>query len=126
MSDLIVYLTLKGGIFMDIQKVDTFMMANQNKFDPAQLQLVREKLLSLDDARFNMIMAAELKDPTTALILSICLGGLGVDRFYIGDVGLGVLKLLTAGVCGIMAIVDWCIIMSKTREKNFETIMSIC
>lgn len=110
---------------MDIQKVDTFLMANQNKFEAAQIPVIRDKLLSLDDSRFNVLMATELKDPTTALILSICLGGLGIDRFYIGDIGLGVLKLLTAGVCGIMAIVDWCIIMSKTREKNFNLIMSI-
>ena len=46
------------------------------------------------------------KDWTTLLILSILLGWLGVDRFYAGHIGLGVLKLLTLGGCGIWSLID--------------------
>lgn len=46
------------------------------------------------------------KDKTTALILSILGGGLGLDRFYLGYIGMGVLKLLTAGCFGILYIID--------------------
>lgn len=56
------------------------------------------------------------KQYTTALILSILLGGLGVDRFYTGHVGLGIGKLLTAGGCGVWSIVD--IILYATRKVN--------
>jgi len=42
------------------------------------------------------------------------LGGLGVDRFYSGHIGTGVLKLITVGGCGIWALYD--IIMIATGK----------
>lgn len=47
-----------------------------------------------------------MKSKTTALILSILAGGLGIDRFYLGYTGMGILKLLTGGVFGIVYIID--------------------
>lgn len=47
-----------------------------------------------------------MKSKTTALLLSVLVGGLGIDRFYLGYTGMGVLKLLTAGCFGILYIVD--------------------
>ena len=47
-----------------------------------------------------------MKSKTTALILSILVGGLGIDRFYLGYTGIGVLKLLTGGCFGILYIID--------------------
>jgi TM2 domain-containing membrane protein YozV len=41
-----------------------------------------------------------------ALILSILLGSLGVDRFYLGYTGLGIVKLITCGGAGIWYIID--------------------
>ena len=52
------------------------------------------------------------KDWTVLLILSILLGGLGVDHFYTGKIGTGILKLITGGGCMIWAIID--IIMVAT------------
>jgi TM2 domain-containing membrane protein YozV len=59
------------------------------------------------------------KDWTTALILSILVGTLGVDQFYLGNVGLGIGKLLTLGGCGIWALVD--IIRIATNSVNDST-----
>lgn len=54
------------------------------------------------------------KSYLTALLLSIFVGGLGVDRFYVGHVGLGVAKLLTFGGLGVWALVD--LILFATRS----------
>lgn len=53
-----------------------------------------------------------MKSKTTALILSIFLGAFGIDRFYLGHIGSGILKLLTGGGFGIWWLID--IIMIAT------------
>ena len=50
---------------------------------------------------------------TTALLLSFFLGGLGVDRFYLGYTGLGVAKLLTLGGFGVWALIDFIMIAMR-------------
>lgn len=110
---------------MDNQKVDMFIMTNAKYFPEEKIFFLKEKLKGIDDEKFSMLTAIGLKDPTTIVLVSIFLGSLGIDRFMIGDTGMGVLKLLTGGCCGILTIIDWFTVSGKTKEKNFNKIMTL-
>ena len=110
---------------MEQQKVDMFMMMNNKYLPESQILFVRERLLAADDSKESLLHAIQFKDPIIALILSLLVGGIGIDRFYIGDTGLGIAKLITCGGLGIWALIDLFLIMNATREKNFVRLMSI-
>ncbi len=110
---------------MEAQKVDMFIMTNSKFFEGHQLGIIRDRLIALDDSKWIMIQTLQFKDPTTSLIVSILAGTLGIDRFMIGDTGLGVGKLLTCGGMGIWAIVDYFMIMGATREKNMAKLQQV-
>jgi TM2 domain-containing membrane protein YozV len=107
---------------MEAQKVDMFIMSNAKFFESHQVNVIRERLIEIDDSKWAMISTVQFKDPTTSLIVSILAGSLGVDRFILGDTGLGIGKLLTCGGFGIWAIVDWFQIQKVTRVKNLQKI----
>lgn len=110
---------------MEMQKVDMFIMTNQKYLPAEKIPMLRDKLLAADDSKMAMISAVEMKDPTTILLISIFLGSLGIDRFMLGEAGMGILKLLTGGCCGILTIIDWFTVQGKAKEANFQKLMSI-
>jgi TM2 domain-containing membrane protein YozV len=69
---------------------------------------------------YDLQFGAREKDPAVALALSLILGYLGVDRFYIGNIILDILKLITVGGFFIWMLVDWFLIMDATRKANFK------
>ena len=63
-------------------------------------------------------MCLDFKNQTTALILDFFLGNLGIDRFYLGETGMGVVKLLTCGIFGIGTLIDLFTTKSRTSKAN--------
>lgn len=106
-------------------KVDMFLTVHNKDFPEVNLPAIRERLLQMDENKFNQVNMLQFKSPTTMLIISLFLGSLGVDRFMLGDTGLGVLKLLTCGGGGIWTIIDWFLISDKTRQANFQKLQMV-
>lgn len=108
---------------MDAQSVDMFLMANAKFLEEHQIYHIRERLLAMEEPQWRMLQYMHFNDPVIILIVSLLTGPLAVDRFMIGDTGLGVAKLLTCGGLGIWVLVDWITIMGITRRKNTEKLM---
>lgn len=96
----------------------SFLLENQKKFNTADIITMKQQLDQMSDKQIFMLNSVDFKEPETALVLSILAGCLGIDRFYIGDTGLGVLKLITAGGFGVWWIADMFVIRGKTRKNN--------
>ncbi len=110
---------------MDAQKVDAFIMANNKFFQDYQVATIRNMLLEADEAKWGLIQTLQFKDPTIVLIISLLGGSLGIDRFFIGDMGMGIGKLITCGGFGIWTIVDWFLIMGAARDKNLQKLQAL-
>lgn len=110
---------------IDQQKVDMYIMSNQKYFPAEKIVYLKDKLRTMDEEKFALLSTVEMKDPTTLLLVSIFLGTLGIDRFMVGDTGMGILKLLTCGCCGILTIIDWFTISKKAKDVNFNRVMTL-
>jgi len=63
------------------------------------------------------------KDWVVTLVLAVVLGFLGIDRFYSGSIGLGVLKLLTSGGFGLWWLIDIILLATGNyKDGNGHTI----
>ena len=107
------------------------MMQYRDLIDPENLPVLKSALEQVDDSVYEELMLVPTKNPITTLLLAVLCGGLGVDRFYLGDVGLGVTKLIlvmllaipTCGLISIWPLLDIYFCYRKAKAVNFKNIM---
>ncbi len=121
------------------------VMVAMEKFKDAipsyQDDAIKKLLEEADDNCMDALMSLPLKGKVKALLLSIFLGGAGIGRFYLGDIGLGFTKIVLRliplfttsvpflGLFGalvntIWEIADIFLTYKKAKEINFERLSS--
>ncbi len=115
------------------------LMANEKYFPAVRMPEIKQRLTELGPEKASQVLTSGYKDPMIVLILGLVVGGFGVDRFYIGDTSMGVLKLivflitLTIAIltCGILffipyiwPVIDLFFIMDATKEKNYQQLLT--
>ncbi len=111
---------------MKEESVRQILSMVSDKLPEEKLMVLKNKLADADDSKYDEIACANLHNPTHILLFSIFLGGFGVDRFMIGDVGLGVAKLLFGWLtCGIWPLIDIFMSYKSSKEKNFNKLMNL-
>ena len=111
---------------MESTKVNLILTNYRDKIPAEQILNFKIILEKAPDSKYDELIMIPTKSVTTTLLLSIFLGGIGVDRFYIGDVGLGVAKLFLGTLTlGIWPIVDIFMCYKKVKEKNLQNLLTI-
>lgn len=110
---------------IDQQKVEMYIFSNREYFPSSKLVYLKSQLAKVDDRKFDLISTINLKSPQIITLVSLFLGIFGVDRFMVGNIAIGILKLLTGGLCGILWLYDFFTISERVKKRNFENIMII-
>lgn len=100
--------------------VTNYIAINADKYPKVSSGYISDIVKKLSPAEQSQLNNLNIKDPVLALLLSFFFGTFAVDRFYLGNIFLGILKLITIGGLGIWTITDWFIIMKSTRKQNLE------
>ncbi len=82
-----------------------------------------DRVKAMPEDKLTSLSAVPMKNPTTAILLAWFLGGLGVDRFYLGQTGSGVAKFLTCGGFGIWWLIDLFTATNRAKQANYTKLM---
>ena len=106
---------------MENQKVNLYLTQFRQYIPRNKIFNLKNILIKADDSIEDNLSLLSLHNPTLVLVLSIFLGSLGVDRFMLGDYGLGICKLLFSWLTfGIWPLVDIYFSYQKAKDINYK------
>lgn len=111
---------------MENVKIDLLMTRFSGMVPEDTYVLIYKALEELPEERSAFIYTLNLKSPNVSFGLNLLgfIGLAGMDRFYLGNVGIGLLKFLTLGGYFIWTIYDVFMLRKKVKVQNFNKLMS--
>lgn len=107
---------------MTREQVDQLINANVTKLAPELIETIRERLLNADEGAAQAAFSG-LKGSGMMTLIAWLGGCFGIDRFMLGQTGLGIAKLCTCGGCGIWGIIDIFTAGGRTRTYNANKVL---
>jgi hypothetical protein len=107
---------------MEQSKIDTFIGFNIENFAPFDLDIIRQRLETMDDSKFVFLQGIEFQKPSTIFLIAILLGW---ERFWLDDIAMGILKIITCYGCLIWWIVDIFSAKERAQKYNLKKFMKI-
>jgi len=102
---------------MDNNQVNFWLSINAANFAPEVLPTVRGKLEQANDTQMMYLQSVSFKKPSTILLIAIFLGW---ERFFLNDIALGIVKVITGYGCGIWWLIDLFTAKKRAQKYNFE------
>ena len=92
------------------EMIDVWMMQYKDKIPPEKALTLRLWVASVPDSASGIMHYIETKNPASVKLISALFGIWGADRFYFGDVGMGILKALLGPVCFLISLLCYLLI----------------
>lgn len=109
--------------------VEGFMLSNRRFFPVYRYNEIQSWLITLNDRQLVLIYDMEFRETWIMLLVSVFVGYLGVDRFLLNDVKMGLIKLGLTSLSfliipGLISLVLWLMDIFKidmlTKEYNYN------
>jgi len=102
---------------MDNNQINFWLSINAENFATEVLPVIKSKLEQTDKNQMMFLQSASFENPSTILLIAIFLGW---ERFWLSDVALGILKIITGYGCGIWWLIDIFTAKRRTQKYNFR------
>ncbi|MDE5732369.1 MAG: TM2 domain-containing protein [Bacteroidales bacterium] len=107
---------------MTQELIQTFMMKNGECFDTCQLSQGQQMLSEADDSKSSLILGQSFQNPTFILVIAIVFGW---ERFFLDDIAMAILKIVTCYGCGIWWLIDVFSAKKRATDYNFKKLTEV-
>jgi len=102
---------------MEKNQVNMWLSMNADKFSLQDLMYIRNTLEAMPNEQMMLLQGVEFKKPSTIFLIAILLGW---ERFFLNDIALGIVKVITGYGCGIWWLIDIFSAKKRAMKYNFQ------